>query len=89
MGYKQNWIDEDHLSNYHFSKTTYKLTFLPFWIFYLISLIQPNEEDTCIIKTRKSLFLTMVSTHGIKNVQSYPGLVQSEINMNDLFQIID
>jgi hypothetical protein len=40
-------------------------------------------------KTRKSLFLTMVSTHGIKNVQSYPGLVQSEINMNDLFQIID
>jgi hypothetical protein len=40
-------------------------------------------------KTRKSLFLTMVSTHGIKNVKSYPGLVQSEITMDDLFQIID
>jgi hypothetical protein len=40
-------------------------------------------------KTRKSLFLTMVSTHGIKNMKSYPGLVQSEITMDDLFEIID
>jgi hypothetical protein len=28
----------------------------------------------------------MVSTHGIKNLASYQGLVQSEITMNALFQ---
>lgn len=37
-------------------------------------------------KTKKTLFLTMVSTHGIKNLASYQGLVQSEITMNALFQ---
>ena len=36
-------------------------------------------------KTRKTLFLTMVTTHGVKNSNSYTGLIQSEITINDLF----
>ena len=36
-------------------------------------------------QTRKTLFLTMVSTYGVKNRNSYPGLVQSEVKLADLF----
>lgn len=36
-------------------------------------------------KTKKTLFLTMMTTFGIKNANSYPGLVQKEITMNSLF----
>lgn len=36
-------------------------------------------------KTRKTLFLTMVTTYGVKNSKSYPGLVQSEVTMDALF----
>jgi len=37
-------------------------------------------------KTRKTLFLTMVTTYGVKNALSYPGLIQNEVKMNALFQ---
>lgn len=37
-------------------------------------------------KTKKTLFLTMITTYGIKNLQSYPGLVQSEVIMEALFK---
>ena len=37
-------------------------------------------------KTRKTLFLTMITTHGVRNLQSYPGLIQSEITMDKLFK---
>jgi AAA+ ATPase superfamily predicted ATPase len=38
-------------------------------------------------KTRKALFLTMVTTYGLHNRKSYPGLIQSEVTMDELFQI--
>lgn len=36
--------------------------------------------------TRKTLFLTLVTTYGIKNSNSYPGLVQNEVTMDALFK---
>jgi len=36
--------------------------------------------------TKKTLFLTMITTHGVRNLQSYPGLIQSEITMDKLFK---
>lgn len=38
-------------------------------------------------KTRKTLFLTMITTYGIKNSTSFPGLLQKEITMDTLFDI--
>lgn len=35
--------------------------------------------------TKKSLFLTMVTTYGVKNSNAYPGLIQKEIAMDVLF----
>ena len=37
-------------------------------------------------KTRKALFLTMVTTYGLQNRKSYPGLIQSEVTVDALFQ---
>ncbi len=37
-------------------------------------------------KTRKTLFLTMITTHGVKNAAQYTGLVQSEVTMAALFK---
>ncbi|HEX8377741.1 MAG TPA: ATP-binding protein [Pedobacter sp.] len=37
-------------------------------------------------KTRKALFLTAVTTYGVKNSKSFAGLVQSEVNMAELFK---
>lgn len=36
-------------------------------------------------KTRKTLFLTMVTTYGVKNPTNYSGLVQNEVTMTALF----
>lgn len=36
-------------------------------------------------KTKKTLFLTMITTYGVKNVKSFPGLVQTQITMDALF----
>jgi AAA+ ATPase superfamily predicted ATPase len=36
-------------------------------------------------KTRKTLFLTMVTTYGVKNPTRYSGLVQNEVTMAALF----
>ena len=36
-------------------------------------------------KTRKTLFLTMITTYGIKQNIYYTGLVKNELSMNDLF----
>lgn len=36
-------------------------------------------------KTRKSIFLTLVTTYGIKNPDHYAGLVQSQVTMDALF----
>jgi uncharacterized protein len=36
-------------------------------------------------KTSKTLFLTMITTYGVKNSTNYPGLVQREITMDALF----
>jgi len=35
--------------------------------------------------TRKSLFLTMITTYGVKNLINYPGLIQKEVTMDVLF----
>ncbi|HEY6081867.1 MAG TPA: ATP-binding protein, partial [Chitinophagaceae bacterium] len=37
-------------------------------------------------KTPKTLFLTLVTTYGVKNARSYAGLVQNEITMSALFK---
>jgi hypothetical protein len=37
-------------------------------------------------KTRKTLFLTMITTHGIKNSKNHSGLVQNEITADSLFK---
>lgn len=36
-------------------------------------------------KTRKTLFLTMVTTHGVNNSKTYAGLIQNEVTMDALF----
>lgn len=41
------------------------------------------QEQT---KTKKSLFLTMVTTYGVKNSKNYPGLIQKEVTMDILFE---
>jgi predicted transcriptional regulator len=38
-----------------------------------------------ITKSRKTLFLTLLTTYGIKNNTNYPGLVQKELTMDALF----
>ncbi len=37
-------------------------------------------------KTRKSTFLTMVTTFGVKNVDKYPGLIQRQVTMDAIFE---
>lgn len=36
-------------------------------------------------KTRKTLFLTMITTYGVSNLNNYPGFIQNEITMDSLF----
>jgi AAA+ ATPase superfamily predicted ATPase len=36
-------------------------------------------------RTRKALFLTMITTYGVRNGENYPGLIQKEITMDVLF----
>jgi len=38
-----------------------------------------------VTQTKKTLFLTMITTYGVKNFKTYPGLVQNEITMDELF----
>lgn len=40
-----------------------------------------------LTKTRKALFLTLVTTFGVKNTRSYTGLVQNEVTMDALFSV--
>ncbi|MDN3583469.1 AAA family ATPase [Mucilaginibacter flavus] len=42
------------------------------------------QEQT---KSKKSLFMTLVTTYGIKNIRSYPGLIQQQITMDVLFEV--
>ncbi|HEY4285717.1 MAG TPA: ATP-binding protein [Puia sp.] len=37
-------------------------------------------------KTKKTLFLTMITTYGVKNSDTFPGLVQQEATMDALFK---
>lgn len=37
-------------------------------------------------KIRKAVFLTMITTYGVKNIESFAGFVQSEIKMDALFK---
>jgi hypothetical protein len=38
-------------------------------------------------KTKKTLFLTMITTYGVKNINNYPGIVQQEVEMDALFKL--
>lgn len=38
-------------------------------------------------KTRKAVFLTMITSYGVKNGKSFPGLVQTEVTMDSLFDV--
>ncbi len=37
-------------------------------------------------KTKKALFITMVTTYGVKNAKAYPALIQKTITMDALFE---
>jgi len=37
-------------------------------------------------KTRKTLFLTMVTTNGVKNLENYSSLIQNEVKLDALFK---
>ncbi|ODS80593.1 MAG: ATPase [Cytophagaceae bacterium SCN 52-12] len=37
-------------------------------------------------KTRKTLFLTMITSFGVRNADQYPGLVQKTLTMDELFK---
>ena len=37
-------------------------------------------------KTRKTIFISMVTTYGVKNIKNYPALIQNEITMESLFK---
>ena len=52
--------------------------------------IELNNKIDCFRQqtgTKKTVFLTMVTTYGVKNTGSYPGLVQSEVLMDALFDL--
>ena len=39
-------------------------------------------------KTRKTLFLTMVTTYGVGNMANYAGLIQNQLTMDALFEML-
>jgi hypothetical protein len=45
--------------------------------------LQVFQEQT---QTKKALFLTMITTYGVKNIENYAGLVQKEVHMEILFE---
>jgi hypothetical protein len=49
----------------------------------LESKLQVFQEQT---QTKKSLFLTMITPYGVKNIENYTGLIQKEIHMDVLFE---
>lgn len=53
---------------------------------YALELKQKEEVFRAHTQTRKSVFLTMISTHGIKNADTFPGLIQNDITMDALFK---
>ncbi len=53
---------------------------------YAMELQQKETVFRSHTQTRKSIFLTMITTHGIKNADIFPGLVQNEITMDALFK---
>jgi hypothetical protein len=66
-----------------FSKTKFDITRK-----YALELQHKLDVFQSTSKTRKTLFLTMVTTHGIQNPMNYAGLIQSEVNMDALFEKI-
>lgn len=52
---------------------------------YAAELEQKKEVFTTATKTKKSLFLTMVTTYGTVKNACYNRLIQSEVTMNELF----
>ncbi len=64
-----------------FSSTPYELTKK-----YATELQNKLDVFQLQSKTRKALFLTMVTTYGLHNRKSYPGLIQREVTMEALFQ---
>ena len=67
-----------------FSKTEFEVSKK-----YALELKNKLDVFQSTTKTRKTLFLTMVTTHGIHNPQNYPELIQSEVTMDALFQQIN
>jgi hypothetical protein len=66
-----------------FSKTEFEITKR-----YAEELQNKIDVFQGLSKTNKTLFLTLVTTHGVKNSNSYLGLVQQEITMEVLFNHI-
>ncbi len=53
---------------------------------YALELKQKEEVFRTHTQTRKSIFLTLISTHGIKISDTFPGLIQNDITMDALFK---
>ena len=53
---------------------------------YALELQQKEAVFRRHTQTRKAIFLTMISTQGIKNADAFPGLVQSDVTMDALFR---
>ncbi len=49
----------------------------------LASKLKIFQEQT---STRKALFMTLITTYGVKNEMNYPGLIQQQITMDILFK---
>ncbi len=75
---------QDHCINIceiKFSTTPFNITKA-----YATNLTQKLAIFKATTKTRKTLFLTMITTYGVSNVDQYPGLVQTTITMDALFK---
>ena len=53
---------------------------------YALELKQKEEIFRAHTQTRKSIFLTLISPHGIKNGDTFAGLIQNDITMDALFK---
>ena len=73
-----------NLCEMKFSKTKFEITKR-----YAEELQNKIDVFQALSKTNKTLFLTLVTTHGVKNSNSYLGLVQQEITMEVLFNHVN
>ena len=70
-----------NLCEIKFATDSYSLT-----KFYAQNLEQKVRSFTSLSGTKKTVFLTFISTYGVKNKEQFAGLIQSEVTMDALFK---